>query len=125
MCLNADVTGRGSLVTVEQGGAILRRMPDATPPSIKGLTAEEIAKIRTWIETRWVHKNCPFCGHIDWHPAAYLVATLTISNGAAQMTGRGGMYGYAPIFCGFCGFSVFVNAGTLGLLPHAIKTSDQ
>ncbi len=106
-------------MTVGRSGAIVRRMAEDTPTTFKKLSQEEKDKIDTWITTHWSKRNCPLCTHIDWHTANYLVATLTIVEGKIPAVGESpGHYGFALVFCGFCGFSVLLHANILGLSPY-------
>lgn len=105
-------------------------MADEKPVEFKQLTPEERDRITSWIASHWAHQNCPFCTHIDWRTANYLVATMTVVDGKVQVLGQGpGVYGFALVFCGFCGFTTLLHTGVLGLglgLPtrHA-KTPDK
>jgi predicted nucleic-acid-binding Zn-ribbon protein len=89
-------------------------MPDASGL----LTEDDKKKIVDWLRnTSWgLDAKCPICGDTNWAIGEYLVQPVTLgAGGGLQLGGTG--YPQIQIISTRCGYTIFLNAVIVGILP--------
>lgn len=74
------------------------------------LDSEELARYQAWATEHWRHGPCPVCQAKNWQRnerIGYLQNPQTAVDGTA--------YYILPIYCGTCGYTVFINAWIAGI----------
>lgn len=89
-------------------------MPDNTGV----LTEKDKAKVIAWLGSRGVPiPACPFCGSREWAIGDHLVQPVTLGpQNALQLGGIG--YPQVMLVSQKCGYTAFINAVVVGLLPR-------
>lgn len=81
-----------------------------------GMTEEERLKVLQWLKEHWTESNkCPISGHNMWQLAEHLVYPLTYT-GRGILVG-GPTYPQVMLICGGCGYTIYLNAAMMGLVP--------
>lgn len=89
-------------------------MPDANG----NLTVEDKDKVKSWLKTvGWEQRaSCPVCGHHVWTIADHLVQPVTLGPQVSVQLGGVG-YPQVMLISSKCGYTIFLNAVIMGLLP--------
>ena len=80
------------------------------------LSDEQQRGVMAWLEQHWTRPHdCPLHGPTTWEVSRVIA-------GAPVMAPDGGFhldraYPTVPVTCAVCGYSIFINAVKLGLLP--------
>ena len=87
------------------------------PDSGGKLTQDEKQKIADWLKERSQGANpvCPVCGDPHWFIADHLVQPITYSGGGLSIGGPG--YPQAMLVSAKCGYTRFLNAVVIGIVP--------
>lgn len=103
-------------------GGIVHAMPD----SHGKLTAEDQEKVMAWVARHPSSDQaaCPICGGIDWVVADHLVLPVTWNAGQKAQAGGVG-YPQVMLISTPCGYTRFVNAVYVGLLPAAQSSTPE
>jgi hypothetical protein len=96
-------------------------MPDA----YGALTPAENAQVAEWFRTHWNNYSCPFSGPAtQWQVSPHIVALSSVSVGEAgilsPVLAGATAYPVIQITCAHCGYTVFFNAITMGIVPGRI-----
>jgi hypothetical protein len=92
------------------------RTPEATQEAQDGwLSAEQQEAARKWLDEKWTRWDCPFHGDTTW-------GLGSVIHGAQAWVPKGGKnigksYPVVVLTCNTCGYSVFINAITMGIIP--------
>jgi hypothetical protein len=84
------------------------------------LTPEELQKVKDWLIKFKPGGDaiCPICGSSEWFISAHLVQPVTLGVGfAIQLGGIG--YPQVMMNSNPCGYTMFLNAVMIGILPSA------
>ncbi len=83
-------------------------------PDYNGLlTTEDRTKIDDWLKTNWHMGKCPVCNHQNWVLADHVVTPILYSGvGFIQ----GARYPQIMIICQGCGYTLYFNAITAGIM---------
>jgi hypothetical protein len=82
------------------------------------LTEEDRAKVVAWLSQypKAADSQCPLCSSPEWMVAEYLVQPITLGpNTSLQLGGIG--YPQVMLISNPCGYTRFVNAVIVGVLP--------
>lgn len=89
-------------------------MPDNTGK----LSAEEKALISNWLLEKWgPNRVCPMCGKFNWSIGDHIVQPITLDGNRGLMLGAGVGYPQIMLISNDCGYTVFINAVMIGLVP--------
>ena len=91
-------------------------------PDLAGLLSEEEKeRVIAYLGTKWPEERmaCPLCGDHEWYVGDYLVQPITLGRDFTFQLGRGPGFPQVMIISQTCGYTRFLNAGFLGLVPAA------
>ncbi len=80
------------------------------------LTVEDRQKIDDWIKNNWHMGNCPVCKKQNWVLADHVVTPM-LYTGVGLTQGAG--YPQVMVICGVCGYTLYFNAATIGIVQGA------
>jgi ribosomal protein S27AE len=82
------------------------------------LTEEEKAQVLAWVAEKGKagNPNCPVCGSPNWLLADHLVQPITLGANRSLLLGGIG-YPQVMLVSTVCGYTRFLNAVVLGLIP--------
>lgn len=87
----------------------------AAPPQ-QELSADEKALIAAWLKEHWQGTTlCPISMDNNWLIGDHLVQPLTLMSGGVALGGTG--YPVAQIICGSCGYTIYMNAVIMRVVP--------
>lgn len=95
-----------------------------TPPPRPSnqLTPAQIDQASQWLREHWKALICPFHGPTNWQVQQYLTSTPLYASGVTILGGPA--YPFLVVMCSICGYTVFVNAIVVGLVPSAPLASE-
>jgi hypothetical protein len=96
------------------------------PEQSGALTHEETKKITDWIFQHWKaqSKTCPVCTSNAWTVGPYLVDVRSRVPGGGVIVG-GPVYPEAVLVCLVCGYTMFFNALTMGVVKEKPKEKEK
>lgn len=95
-------------------------MTDAKPPgSSDTLTPEQQAQAQKWLNEHWTTQACPFHGPTRWQLNIQMTSTPVYTPGRTVLGGS--VFPFLVVVCAICGYTVFVSALVVGVLPTPTK----
>ena len=84
-------------------------------PNYNGvLTEEERTKLDAWYKNKWKMNRCPVCNQGNWSLADHVVMPMTYTGVGLSIGGEG--YPQIMVECQNCGYTLYFNAITVGIL---------
>ncbi len=91
------------------------------PDSEGRLTDQERTKINQWLTDRWkTSVLCPICHENHWSIGRHIVTTLRMTSQGTMLGGES--YPQVLVICHTSGYTAFVNAVIMGLMPATEKS---
>lgn len=91
--------------------------PPTPTPADGSLTPEQLQKAQDWLAAHWERLACPFHGPTKWILGDSLVGTVGFRAGGIAIGGP--TFPLLVVTCSQCGFTAFLNAIVVGIIPPA------
>lgn len=97
---------------------------DTKEPSFNAeLTPELHQRAQKWVEEKWTRAECPFHGPTSWEVGNMVVQTVQYVPKGISIGGR--TYPLVPVICRTCGYTVFLNALLMGIVPASLSWANR
>jgi hypothetical protein len=85
------------------------------------LSEDEKERVKAWLREKWRNPAiCPICGSKEWLVGDHLVQPITMGKDRGLQLG-GISYPQVMVISPTCGYTMFLNAVVVGLVPTAAE----